>query len=95
MSGRSGSGRAGSGTSNGGGTSGGRSKGRSISKSQMRSAHRAALNALGAAASSVRSGGALPYFMLYDVCVTVLITLVLCGVIVRGGNPTPTPTPNP
>lgn len=85
MSGRSGSGRAGSGTSNGGGTSGGRSKGISISKSQMRSAHRAALNALGAAASSVRSGGALPYFMLYDVCVTVLITLVLCAVIVRGG----------
>ena len=75
MSGRSRSGRAASGTAYGGG----------ISKSQMRSAHRAALNALGAAASSVRSGGALPYFMLYDVCVTLLIMLVLCGVIVNGG----------
>ena len=69
------SGRAASSTANGGG----------ISRSQMRSAHRAALNALGAAASSVRSGGALPYFMLYDVCVTLLIALVLCGVIVNGG----------
>jgi len=68
-------GRAASSTANGGG----------ISRSQMRSAHQAALNALGAAASSVRSGGALPYFMLYDVCVTLLIALVLCGVIVNGG----------
>ena len=33
----------------------------------------------------VSSGGALPYFMLYDVCVTLLIMMVLCGVIVNGG----------
>ena len=32
---------------------------------EMASAHRAALNALGAAQSSVRSGGMLPYFMAY------------------------------
>ena len=50
-----------------------------------RSAHRAALSALGASASSVRSGGALPYFMLYDVCVTLLVALLLgCVVVSRG-----------
>ena len=52
---------------------------------EMATAHRAALRALGATQSSVRSGGLLPYFMAYDVVAT-LACLVVFGSIAAYRN---------